>query len=835
VANEYKKARIYLKGEDKTDSVQDIRCVGEKYEITFKNGKLFTYNVGNVRLVESALNAEKSRNCFDYLKHIATAIGLSAKVENGAELNILAQNYSKIDFVDPDSMLGTFLGGKLPEAGPESSNAGAAKEPEPIYPFGFNASQKDAVDKALTSKLSVIEGPPGTGKTQTILNIIANAIMRGDSVAVVSSNNSATKNVFEKLQKYEVDFIAAYLGNAKNKKDFISSQKLLPDMSKWALGQQPTSALYQALKLRYRLLHEKLAKKNELSVLKQELSDVETEQKHFLQYSERIVTLPESASAKPVDSSRQALEMWLWCEIFEEVVRGKGLVAFIKYILEQLGLIGRRVKEVRELLQTYPREYLVAVFQQQFYELKIAELNRKISALMLDLASFDFDKKMREYSEISMRLFRAKLAEQYVARKRGVYGLDDLWRNSENFIKDYPVILSTTYSLRSSLSSRVMYDYAIIDESSQVDLCTGALALSCARKAVVVGDLKQLPNVVDSESAALTDTIFAKFGLPEVYRYKTHSLLSAVTEMFTNVPSTLLREHYRCHPKIIEFCNRKFYDNQLIILTESKSDREPLVVYKTAEGNHARNRVNQRQIDIIKREVIPQQKLNTNNGSVGIVTPYRNQTNALQKAFEGMSVKADTVDKFQGQENEIIILSTVDNAITEFADNANRLNVAVSRAIEQLIVVVSADDVQSDTNIGDLVRYIEYHNFMVIKSAVYSVFDYLYKSYAERRRTFLATQKRVSEYDSENLFYALIQDILKREPFRRFDVAVHVPLQMIIRDTSILTKPEKQYASNIRTHVDFLIYDKTEKLRDSLLRLTAWHFIRKVRGSRRAI
>ncbi len=171
-----------------------------------------------------------------------------------------------------------------------------------------------------------------------------------------------------------------------------------------------------------------------------------------------------------------------------------------------------------------------------------------------------------------------------------------------------------------------MYDYVIIDESSQVDLATGALALSCAKKAVVVGDLKQLPNVVDSRTAKTTDKIFAESGLPEVYRYKNHSLLSAVTELFPNAPRVLLREHYRCHPKIIEFCNQKFYNGELIILTEQKSERQPLAVYQTVEGNHARDRVNQRQIDVIKQEVIPQQKLTVSNGSVGIVTPYRNLT-----------------------------------------------------------------------------------------------------------------------------------------------------------------------------------------------------------------
>ena len=103
-----------------------------------------------------------------------------------------------------------------------------------IYPFGGNASQCRAVENALTNQMSVIQGPPGTGKTQTILNIIANLILQGKTVAVVSSNNSATKNVYDKLNLPEnnLGFIAASLGSTENKKGFIENQvSLYPDFS----------------------------------------------------------------------------------------------------------------------------------------------------------------------------------------------------------------------------------------------------------------------------------------------------------------------------------------------------------------------------------------------------------------------------------------------------------------------------------------------------------------------------------------------------------------------------------------------------------------------------
>jgi len=56
-----------------------------------------------------------------------------------------------------------------------------------IYPFGLNESQLAAVEQAFRSQVSVIEGPPGTGKTQTILNILANIVLRGQTVAVLSN------------------------------------------------------------------------------------------------------------------------------------------------------------------------------------------------------------------------------------------------------------------------------------------------------------------------------------------------------------------------------------------------------------------------------------------------------------------------------------------------------------------------------------------------------------------------------------------------------------------------------------------------------------------------
>lgn len=73
----------------------------------------------------------------------------------------------------------------------------------------------------MTHQISVVQGPPDTGKTQTILNIIANIVSSGKTVLIVSNNNSATANVQEKLNKYGFDFIVVPLGRRENWESFI--------------------------------------------------------------------------------------------------------------------------------------------------------------------------------------------------------------------------------------------------------------------------------------------------------------------------------------------------------------------------------------------------------------------------------------------------------------------------------------------------------------------------------------------------------------------------------------------------------------------------------------
>ncbi len=780
---------IYIDEKDETDRIEKYSYKGDRCIVVFKNSnKEFSYSKNRARVVRTAVSGDKAFNVFNYLKEIADTVGL--KTEEGN--NILARSYESISEISEDCVLSILLNGSLTQHNINSVNSD-------FFPFGFNLSQKNAVNTAFTNNLSVIEGPPGTGKTQTILNIIANAVINGQSVAVVSSNNSATKNVYEKLEKNGIEFIAALLGNSQNKKEFIDSQKEIPDLSNFNLSDAQNTDIKEKAENLVIDLSENLNKKNELASLKILIENIKTEFEHF---KNTYKTKREKSVAFRKDiTAEKILELWLSLEAFgqrrNKINFFRRFIYRLKYGIKDKSFYANSLEE------------MIFICQLKYYPIKINELEKKAEVLELSLVNFSFDSKMKAYSEMSMLLLKAELSKRYNNQKREPYTISELrWRSNE-FIKDYPVIMSTTYSLRQSLSEKISYDYVIIDEASQVDLATGALALSCAKRAVIVGDIKQLPNVVDTDMQIKTDMVFNSYNLKKPYSYSNHSLLSSILELLTTVPKTLLKEHYRCHPKIIEFCNKKFYDNQLIIHTEYKDKRQPLIVYKTAQGNHERDRMNQRQIDIILHEIIPNEKLE--NVDLGIVTPYRNQTTALQKTFYGTSIKADTVDKFQGRENAVIILSTVDNEISDFTDNPNRLNVAVSRAIEQLILVVNGNESETDNNISDLIKYIEYNNFSIVLSELNSIFDLLYKGYEEERAKIIRKSGKVSEFDSENLMFGLIKQVLAEENFLKYDVLTHFPIRQLIKDFSKLDEQEIKYVSNPLTHLDFLIYNKLGK------------------------
>ena len=763
------------------------------WHVVYASGYQYTYRKRELTIHKSCLDQKNAGNRLAYLKDLAQISEL--KSEDGTCL--LKKYYDQLNFVGSETVLANYLEPK--------TNPVKLRETGPlIFPFGGNASQFQAVEKAMCSQLSVIQGPPGTGKTQTILNIIANLLIRNQTVQVVSNNNSATENVLEKLARPNIglDFLVATLGRRENKQHFIQTQTgLYPDLSKWRVDPRSMEELETRIASRCEALSSAFGKQERLACAKQELQAIALESEYFSQYyRDQKLKKPYRQPRKSLNSAT-ILRLLRSCESFSE--GGRKLSLWFK--LQTVFVYG--TFEWGFLNQD--SNTLIAYLQSLFYVTKTNELTKEIHKLQRELDAFDAQRKMDELRAWSMVYLRGALYQRLGnLGLRQSFSEEDLWKKPEAILQEYPIVLSTTFSSRSSLKG-ITYDYVIMDEASQVDIATGALALSCAKNAVIVGDLMQLPNVVPEAVQQKGTEIFQAYHIPKGYCFA-NSFLKSVCTVLPDAPQTLLREHYRCHPQIIQFCNQKFYQNQLIIMTEDQGRQNALSVYRTVAGNHHRGHTNQRQVDVTLEEVLPALR-DIPPQEIGVIAPYRDQVEVLASAMPNPKIEVDTVHKFQGREKKAVVLMTVDDRVTDFSDNPYLLNVAVSRAKDRLCLVTSGNDQPEDSNIQDLIAYIQYHNFQIMDSNIYSVFDLLYGQYTQQRVEFLKGHQRISQYDSENLMYGALSDLLRELPELCLKVICHQPVRMLLRNLDLLTEEERSYAANPNTHVDFLIYNAISK------------------------
>jgi superfamily I DNA and/or RNA helicase len=791
--------------------IQDIRIFHAKatdyWHICFSDGSERSYDRRDVNIETSCLGEIETQNCMSYLRQQASINELKSK---DGEI-LLQKQYEKLNFVGDDTAMAIYLN-------PKKHKVHTYPKSNLIFPFGGNASQFRAVENALSNQISVIQGPPGTGKTQTILNIIANLLVNGKTVQIVSNNNSATTNVLEKLSssKYDMDFLVAPLGNSDNKKVFVQSQTgLYPNLSGWRIETSKQPELLERIQSHIKELSDIYSKQQRLAQARLERDSLLLEFKYFQQYcSESSFAYSDIRPRRSLKSDRL---MQLWQECYEFSEKERAISFWFK--IKSAFIYG--ISDWNFYKSGMPT--IITLLQNLFYQARKAELSNEIITLEKYLVSIDANDKVNELTDWSMDYLRAKLFGRYGNQpERVTFTEDDLWKQSDNVLKEYPIVLSTTFSSRSSLKD-VVYDYIIMDEASQVDIATGALALSCARNAVIVGDLKQLPNVVTDDMKKRSDAVFNSYKLPQGYSFSENSFLKSVCSILSNAPQTLLREHYRCHPKIIGFCNQKFYNNELVVMTEDHNESDTLAVFKTAVGNHRRDHINQRQVDVTIQEVLPILK-NVKPEDIGIVAPYKDQVADIARQLGAEKIEVHTVHKFQGREKDAIVLNTVDDVATDFSDDPYLLNVAVSRAKKRLILVVSGNKQPNDSNIGDLIDYIEYNNFQVVQSEIYSIFDLLYRQYTDARITFLKKHPHISAYDSENLMYGAIIDMLHSCAQMSLNVICHQPLNMLIRDPKHLNDEECRYAMNAATHIDFLIYNNISKNPVLAIEVDGFHY-----------
>jgi DNA replication ATP-dependent helicase Dna2 len=213
------------------------------------------------------------------------------------------------------------------------------------------------------------------------------------------------------------------------------------------------------------------------------------------------------------------------------------------------------------------------------------------------------------------------------------------------------------------------FEMTIVDEAGQLtEPLTLGLILR-ARRFVLIGDDRQLPPVVRTRE--LSRSTFERL------KQDGRAL-------------TLLDTQYRMHPEIMAVSNRLFYDGRLrsgITAAErTPPDGQPLLFVPVMSNCDGRSNVQEARVVVdLVRELVAGGK--TPAQSIGVVSPFRAQVVLLRQMLDGVGVSVDTVERFQGGERDVMILSFVRSRGSGFVFDDRRLNVAITRARRKLILV----------------------------------------------------------------------------------------------------------------------------------------------------
>ncbi|MDX9691262.1 MAG: AAA domain-containing protein [Acholeplasmataceae bacterium] len=774
------------------DVIVDNEIIDAKSVELFQNGYYkITIGIKTIISRNLKLKSGKYKDIYAYYSDLARYAGQISKDDE--PLNFLSQNYQRIK-PSLESVLYHYLEGRYEKVDKQIGLI--------IVPFDFNQSQHTAIYKALENSISVIEGPPGTGKTQTILNLISNIISRNMNCAIVSNNNTAIDNVHDKLSDEGIGFVSATLGRLDNVTTFFENngdEDLNQFLESAMIYKDDTKKKnIDELSALMKRLHET---EIEIARLKNELNAVHVEQKNQPEKFYNRISIYQKLSSKE------------YLKLINRLEKEKKIGFFERWKINHKYKVKLHKIDINEA---------ISMLEQLFYESRINEINITIDKLNTELSKNNKDKVLNDLKKISKDYLIEAIKNHYEKIDKKTFDKESYKQDYHNFLKRYPVVLSTSQSLLNNAPKGFLFDYLIIDEASQGDLLSSVIAMSCARKLVVVGDSRQLQQIDEERLFKESNKLAQRYNIQSSFRYESNSILKSVRESVLNVPTTLLREHYRCAPDIINFCNKMFYDDELIPMTNNTGMH--LEIIKTVTGNHARKNpngtgmYNQREID----EIVELFKGN-DLSRVGVITPFKYQARLIQEHFKDSKLEADTIHKFQGRQKDEVYLSfvvnsldknpdQVENRLYDFVTNEKLLNVAISRGKNKVTAILSDKIYYSKNNIiHDLIHYIEnlYGSSVTKTSSIISVFDYLYDENNKLVKELIASKPK--EHQTELLFSQLVDETLKS--YKKIGYAMHTRLSKIVNDTTMLDDDEKKYVLHPWTHVDFLFYNKISKER----------------------
>lgn len=537
-----------------------------------------------------------------------------------------------------------------------------------IHDEQTNMDQLRSEFNAMVRNVVYVQGPPGTGKTRTIINILLSCLLNETTSLIVSNNNEAINNIYRKLTSYTWDHHVI----------------LLPVLR---LGSNEN--IKKTLQLLHNYLNETIIPHN-LSHLRSQIKQHKQTLKETSKCIEDMLHDYENQAElmEQIDSLHQVIHDIQNESTIDEV--SKNLA--INGIQAQLQHLHDLHEKIHDPTFSYP------------------EVDEQVLMEYLYLTSLEHIAKLKttKYNDIYTMLLNKNEEERFQSFRNYIGDETSL----KHLLDIFPFIISTNISVTKLARPIPMFDLMIMDEASQCNNALALLPMARCKRAIFVGDQNQLQPVI-TLSGATNATLMKSYDIPDAYNYKDNSILSTLLNVDTLSKFILLREHFRCHDKIIQFANKKYYDNELKLCSKLQNIDALTLIDIHSEPTTKRN-TSPTEVTVLLHEL-----KNNRYHDIAVITPFRKQAELIDRelAIHHIDhVNVGTIHTFQGDEKDRIIICSGISANSQqgsfnwMKNNQQLLNVATTRAKENLTLIcdVNKANALSNNENNDFMELVDY-------------------------------------------------------------------------------------------------------------------------------